>query len=186
MTDACVQMLRRWLSSADDVVALTGLLVFLALSDAPLHQHRKPSTSVLPRPPSPRSSPRKQLQSLGEAQPPPLLTPGLLGEVTSCCRRLVSRRAAPYTRSVAFAAIAAVAAADSRMPCIDGTGDGGEVSMRDALVGGLAHAGFCGTAAPSCHALLAPLTPVFYHGAPSASTRVHASTPRPGMHGRQV
>eukprot|EP00892_Ulva_mutabilis_P008166 jgi/Ulvmu1/5721/UM024_0074.1 len=155
-------MLRRWMSSGDDVVALTGLLVFLALTSAPLHQTPKPASPILARPAT-AASPRSPRQRPAEATVPPLLTAGVLREVTACCQRLLSQRAAPYTRSVAFTAVAAVAAAGSRMPCIDDGGGGGGVSMRDALVGGLAHAGFCGTAKPSCQALLAPLTPVFYH-----------------------
>lgn len=158
---ACLQMLRRWLSGGDDVIALTALLVYLALAEAPLHHTASPPASIIPRPTAPRT-PRQS--SPDTAQPPPLLTPALVEEITACCARLLSRRAAPFTRSVAFTAVAAIGSDAACMPCIDTDSTGVDVSMRDALVAGLAHAGFCGTSAPSCQALLAPLTPVFYHG----------------------
>lgn len=156
-----VQMLRQWLSCGDDVLALTALLVYLALAEAPLHHTVATPPSIIPRPTAPRV-PRRAAPD--EPHAPPLLTPSLAEEITVCCARLLSRRAAPFTRSVAFTAVAAVGSTAACMPCIDTDAAGVEVNMRDALVAGLAHAGFCGTSAPSCQALLAPLTPVFYHG----------------------
>lgn len=156
-----MQLLRQWLSCGDDVLALTALLVYLALAEAPLHHTAAPAASIIPRPTAPRV-PRRPVPD--EPHAPPLLTPALAEEVTVCCARLLSRRAAPFTRSVAFTAVAAIGSTATCMPCIDTDAAGVEVSMRDALVAGLAHAGFCGTSAPSCQALLAPLTPVFYRG----------------------